>query len=58
MDFTNNRGEKIGSLTTVISSDKSVTINRVGNVTTFTIRDHNTGKVSSETFVGDLPFWK
>lgn len=56
MDFINNKGEKIGSLTTVISNDKSVTMNRIGDVTTFTVRDRNTGKVSSETFFSDLPF--
>jgi hypothetical protein len=39
MDYINNKGEKIGSLTTVISNDRSVTINRLGDVTTFTTRD-------------------
>ena len=34
MDFINNRGKKIGSLTTAVSNDKIVTINRVHNLTT------------------------
>ena len=58
MDYTNNKGEKIGSLTTAISNDKTVTINRLNDVTTFTVRDRNTGKVTSETFFGDSPFGK
>ncbi|MBZ5599593.1 MAG: hypothetical protein LAN83_14885 [Acidobacteriia bacterium] len=58
MDYINNKGEKIGSLTTVISNEKSVTMNRIGDATTFTVRDRKTGQVSSETFFGDLPFGK
>jgi len=55
MDYINNKGEKIGSLTTAISNDKNVTINRLNDVTT---RDRNTGKVTTETFVGDSPYGK
>jgi hypothetical protein len=58
MDYINNNGEKIGSLDTAISNDKVVTINRLHDVTTVTVRDRNTGKVSSETFFGDSPFGK
>ena len=58
MDYINNNGEKIGSLDTAISNDKSVTINHLNDVTTVTVRDRNTGKVTSETFFGDLPFGK
>jgi hypothetical protein len=58
MDCINNKGEKIGSLTTAISNDKTVTINRLNDVTTVSVRDRNTGKVSSETFFGDSPFGK
>jgi hypothetical protein len=36
LDFINNRGKKIGSLTTAVSNDKIVTTNRVHNVTTIT----------------------
>ena len=41
MDFINNRGKKIGSLTTAVSNDKIGTINRVHNVTTITTIDRN-----------------
>ena len=58
MDFINNKGEKIGSLDTAISHDKIVTINRLNDVTTVTVRDRNTRKVTSETFFGDSPFRK
>ena len=58
MDFINNKGEKIGSLTTAISNDKSVTINRLNDVTTVTTQDRTTGKFSTETFFGDSPFGK
>jgi hypothetical protein len=58
MDYINNKDEKIGSLTVAVSNDKSVTINRLNDVTTVIVRDRNTGKVSSETFIGDSPFGK
>jgi len=58
MDYINNKGEKIGSLDIAISNDKSVTINRLNDVTTVTVRDRNTGRVTSETFFGDSPFGK
>jgi hypothetical protein len=58
MDYINNKGEKIGSLTHSVSNDKSITINRIGQVTTVTTLDRNTGKVTSETFFGDSPFGK
>jgi hypothetical protein len=41
MDFINNRGKKIGSLTTAVSNDKIVTINRVHNVTAITYHHYN-----------------
>jgi hypothetical protein len=56
MDYINNKGEKIGALTVAISNDRSITINRLNDVTTLTVRDRNTGKVKSETFFGDSPF--
>jgi hypothetical protein len=58
MDYINNKGENMGSLTVAISNDKSVTINRLHNVTTITVRDRTTGRGSSETFFGDSPFGK
>jgi hypothetical protein len=54
----NNKGDKIGSLDTAISNDNVVTINRLNDVTTVTVRDRDTGKVTSETFFGDSPFGK
>jgi protein TonB len=58
MDYTNNKDEKIGPLTNAVSDDKSITINRLNNVTTVTTRDRNTGKVTTETFIGDSPYRK
>ena len=49
------RGE-VGSITTAVSRDKSVTISRMHDVTIVTTRDRNTGEVSSEIFFGDSPF--
>jgi len=50
MDIINNKGEKIGAITTAVSNDESITIQRTQNVTIVTTRDRNTGKVSTETF--------
>lgn len=58
MDYTNNKGEQIGSLTTATSADKSITINRLGNMTTITTLDRGTGEVDVETFFGDSPYGK
>ena len=58
MDVINNRGEKIGSLDVAVSNDRSITINRIGNITTVNTRERNTGKVTSETFFGDSPYGK
>lgn len=58
MDYINNTGEKIGSLTTSISNDKVVSINRLNDVTTVSLRDRNTGKATTEIFYGDSPFGK
>ena len=58
MDYINNKGEKIGSLDIAISNDKSVTINRINDVTIVSTRDRNTGEVTTETFIGDSPYGK
>ncbi len=58
MDYIDNKGEKIGSLTVSISNDKSIVINRIRDLTTVMVRDRNTGKVTTETFFGDSPFGK
>jgi hypothetical protein len=58
MDYINNKGEKFGSLDIAISKDKSVTINRLNDVTNINVRDRHTGNVTSDTFFGDSPFGK
>jgi hypothetical protein len=58
MDYINNKGENIGSLTNAVSNDHSITINRIHDVTIVSIRDRNTGEVSTETFIGDSPYGK
>jgi hypothetical protein len=58
MGYINNQGEKIGSLTVAIGKEKTVTINRLNDVTTVTTQDRTTGKFSTETFFGDSPFGK
>jgi len=58
MDYVNNRGEKIGSLAHAVSSDTSITINRIHDVTVVSTRDRNTGTVTTETFIGDSPYGK
>jgi hypothetical protein len=52
MDLIDNKGEKIGSLTTAIPNDEVVTINRTYDVTIVTTRDRNTGKVTTENVRG------
>jgi hypothetical protein len=52
MDYIDNRGEKIGSLTVSISADKMIVINRVRKLTTVSVRDRHTGQVSTETSSG------
>jgi hypothetical protein len=58
MDIINNHGEKIGSLTHAVSSDTSITINRIHDVTIVSTRDRNRGTVTTETFIGDSPYGK
>jgi hypothetical protein len=58
MDYLDNKGEKIGSLTVSVSNDKTIVINRIRDITTITIRDRNTGKVTTDNFLGDSPFGK
>jgi hypothetical protein len=58
MDYINNKGENIGSLTYSVSNDTSITINRIHDVTIVSTRDGNTGSVTTETFVGDSPYGK
>jgi hypothetical protein len=48
----NNGGKTIGWRETYFSKDESVDVSVVGNISTITTRDRNTGKVDSKTFVG------
>ena len=58
MDIINSRGEKIGSRTTAISNDKSITIQQVYKTTMVSTLDRNTGKATTEIFHGDSPYGK
>jgi hypothetical protein len=56
MKIFDNGGNKIGRIDQSYSKDKSVTVQELRNITTVTVRDRNTGKVETETFVGQSPF--
>ena len=58
MEINDNRGNKIGRLDVSVSKDKTVTVHELRNITTITVRDRNTGKVTTETLIGDSPFGK
>jgi hypothetical protein len=53
-----NSGKKIGRLDTSVSRDRVVTVHEIRNITTITTRDRNTGKVKTETLIGESPFGK
>jgi hypothetical protein len=48
----NNSGEAIGYRETYFGKDETVNVSVVGNISTITTRDRNTGKVDSKTFFG------
>jgi hypothetical protein len=52
MDYINNKGEKIGSLTNAVSIDRAVTINRLNDATTVTTRDRH-----GQGHIGDI-LWR
>ena len=58
MQINNNRGEKIGRLDVSFSKDGTVTVHELNNVTAVTVRDRNTGKVTTDTLIGESPFGK
>lgn len=58
MDYINNKGENIGSLTNAVSNDQSITINQIHDVTIVSTRNRNTGEVTTEAFIGDSPYGK
>jgi len=53
-----NGGKKIGRLDVSISKDKVVTVHEIRHITTITVRDRNTGKVTTDTLIGESPFGK
>lgn len=56
MKTLGNGGKQIGRIDQSYSKDKSVTVHEIRNVTTITVRDRNTGKVTTETLIGQSPF--
>jgi len=58
MQINDNSGKKIGRLDTSVSRDLVVTVHEIRNITTITARDRNTGKVKTETLIGESPFGK
>jgi len=58
MQINDNGGKKIGRLDTSVSRDRVVTVHEIRNVTAITTRDRNTGKVKTETLIGELLFGK
>jgi hypothetical protein len=47
-----NKGKVIGWRETYFAKDETIDVSVVGNISTITTRDRNTGKVGSKTFVG------
>ena len=58
MDIRDNGGKKIGRLDVSTSKDKIVTVHELRNITTITVRDRYTGKVTTDTLIGESPFGK
>jgi hypothetical protein len=58
MQINDNSGKKIGRLDVSTSKDKVVTVHELRNITTITVRDRNTGKVTTDTLIGESPFGK
>jgi hypothetical protein len=56
MQINDNSGKKIGRLDVSMSKDSVVTVHELRNITTITVRDRNSGKVTTETLVGESPF--
>jgi len=56
MQINDNSGKKIGRLDVSMSKDLVVTVHELRNITTIARRDRNTGKVTTETLVGESPF--
>lgn len=58
MKIIDNSGKQIGRLDVSMSNDKTVTVHKIRNITTITVRDRKTGTVTSETLIGESPFGK
>ena len=56
MKTFDNGGKQIGRIDRSFSKDKSVTVHELRNITTITVRDRSTGKVTTETLIGQSPF--
>jgi len=56
MKTFDNGGKQIGRIDQSFSKDKSVTVHEIRRITTITVRDRNTGKVTTETLIGQSPF--
>ena len=56
MKTFDNGGKQIGRIDQSCSKDKSVTVHEHRNITTITERDRSTGKVTTETLIGQSPF--
>jgi hypothetical protein len=52
LNSKNNFGRTIGWRETYFSKSETVDVSVVGNTSTITTRDRNTGKVESKTFIG------
>ncbi len=53
-----NGGKTIGWRETYFGSNETVNVSVVRNITTISTRDRNTGKVKTETLIGESPFGK
>ena len=58
MQINDKSGKKIGRRDTSASRDLVVTVHEIRNITTITTRDRNTGKVKTETLIGESRFGK
>ena len=56
MKIFDNGGKQIGRIDQSFSKDKSVTVHELRNITTITTRDRNSGRVETETLVGESLF--
>ena len=56
MKIFDNSRKQIGRLDVSMSNDKTVTVYELRNITAITVRDRNTGKVTTETLIGQSPF--